>query len=143
MVAFVRSNVWVIGARKIASIIDKSCVSCIKSRKARAIQVMGDLPDHRFADVHPAWSCVNMDLFGPLEIRDEVVKRGPKVCKKVWGIIFVCTRTRGVYLDIASDYSMESILHAVRRLMATKGDVKFIISDHGSNLLAANKDGGF
>ena len=49
------------------------------------MQVMGDLPDHHFAEVHPDWSCVNMDLYGTLEIRNEVVKRGPKVCKKKFG----------------------------------------------------------
>ena len=93
---------------------------------------MGDLPECRVSEEFPAWSSVNMDLFGPLEVRDEVVKRGPRVCKKIWGIIFVCTRTRGVYLDVASDYSTESVLHAVRRLLALKGNVRLIISDRGS-----------
>ena len=45
---------------------------------------MGDLPDCRVSEEYPAWSSVNMDYFGPLEVRDEVVKKGPRVCKKIW-----------------------------------------------------------
>ena len=41
----------------------------------------------------------------------------------------VCNSTRVVYLDIAEDYSLESILYVVRRLMADKGQVSHIISD--------------
>ena len=140
VVSFVRNDIWIIGARKLASAFDRKCIDCLRKRQARAEQVMGDLPECRVSEEFPAWSSVNMDLFGPLEVRDEVVKRGPRVCKKIWGIIFVCTRTRGVYLDVASDYSTESVLHAVRRLMALKGNVRLIISDRGSQLLAADKE---
>ena len=108
--------------------IQKSIGGAVNGCLARS-QILRDLP------------CMeNMDLFGPVEIRDEVIKRGPRTCKKVWLVIFVCTRTRGVYLDICTDYSTESVLHVVRRLMALKGDVKLIISDCGSNLLAASKE---
>ena len=81
-----------------------------------------------------------MDLFGPLTIRDDCVKKGPRVYKKVYGVLFACTRTRGVYLDIATDYSTESVLHTVRRLMACKGDVRIIISDPGSQLRGADRE---
>ena len=42
----------------------------------------------------------------------------------------------GIYLDIAT----ESLLHTVRRLLATKGQVKTIISDCGSQLQGADKE---
>ena len=81
-----------------------------------------------------------MDLFGPLAIRDDCVKKGPRVIKKVWGVIYTCTRTRGIYIDVATDYSTKSILHTVRRLMGQKGGVREIISDAGSQLRAADKE---
>ena len=120
IVTHVRHDVWIIGVRKLASKIDRKCVECLSSRRALAGQGMGDLPDHRFLDIYPAWTCVNLDLFGPVEVRDEVIKRGPKVCKKVWLVICVCTRTRGVFLDICTDYTTEFVLHVVRRLMASE-----------------------
>ena len=65
---------------------------------------------------------------------------GPRIYKKVWGVLYACTLTRGVYLDIATDYLNESVLHIVRRLMAAKGDVCLIISDAGSQLRAADQE---
>jgi hypothetical protein len=38
------------------------------------------------------------------------------------------------------DYSTESVLHTIRRLMAAKGDVRLIISDPGSQQKGANKE---
>ena len=102
-------------------------------------QVMGDLPSFR-TEVKPAWTSVNMDLFGPYLIRDDCVKRGPRIYKKGWGVIFTCTLTRGVHLDVAMDYSTESVLHTIRRLMAAKGNVRLIISDPGSQLKGANRE---
>ena len=140
IVAHVRADAWVINCRKLASTIDRRCRVCIIGRSHRAAQLMGDLPSIRSDPISPAWSAVNMDLFGPIWIRDECIKRGPKVNKKVWGVIYCCTKTRGVYLDIATDYSTESILHTVRRLLASKGQVQMIISDCGLQLQGANNE---
>ena len=139
-VTFTRNDVWVINCRKFASSLDSRCKICIVGRRHRASQIMGNLPSIRSTEVAPAWSAVNMDLFGPIQIRDECIKRGPRVVKKVWGVVFCCTRTRGVYLDIASDYSTESILHTVRRIMASKGQITNIISDCGLQLRGADKE---
>ena len=100
---------------------------------------MGDLPDFR-SQMSPPFSVCLVDLFGPLEIRDDCVKKGPRVYKKVWGIVFSCASTRAVHLDVSIDYSTESILHCVRRLMALRGDVRLIISDAGSQLIGASKE---
>ena len=139
IVAHVRRDVWVVKARKIASSIDLKCRLCLEKRKRIDGQIMGELPTFR-SEIMPAWSAVNMDLFGPIIIRDDCVKKGPRIHKKVYGVVFVCTLTRGVYIDIATDYSTESVLHTVRRLMALKGNVKLIISDPGSQLRGAAKE---
>ena len=139
IVAHVRRDVWVVKARKIASGVDQKCRICLERRRRWSGQEMGELPTCR-SDMMPAWSSVNMDLFGPLTIRDDCVKKGPRVYKKVYGVLFACTRTRGVHLDIATDYSTESVLHTVRRLMACKGDVGIIISDPGSQLRGADRE---
>ena len=139
-VVHVRSDVWLVEARRIASQIDNKCRICLERRKKLAGQVMGDLPECRSNTIMPAWSSVTMDLFGPMIIRDDCVKKGPRVTKKVWGVIYTCTRTRGIYLDVAVDYSTKSILHTVRRLLGHKGNVREIISDAGSQLRAADKE---
>ena len=134
-----RADVWVIKARKLATVWDVRCKICLIKRQKVASQVMGDLPVER-TEIKPAWTSVNMDLFGPFLIRDDCVKRGPRVFKKVWGIIYVCTLTRGVYLDVCVDYGTESVLHTIRRLMNQKGDVKVVFSDPGTQLKGASKE---
>ena len=94
-------------------------------------QVMGDLPTFRM-DMLPPFAVTGMDLSGPLEVRDEVVNRGPKRTKKVWIVIFTCLCTRAVQLDIATDYFTESILPYGRRLLALRGSVQKIISNPGT-----------
>ena len=75
---------------------------------------MGDLPDFR-SQMLPAFTVVGCDLFGPLLIKDDVVTRGPKTKKKVWGVLFTCSSSRAIYLDVACGYSTEDLLHPVRR----------------------------
>ena len=91
---------------------------------------MGDLPDYR-SQMLPSFSVVCMDLFGPQEIRDDVVKKGPRKYKKVWGVIYTCTSTRAVQLDVATDYSTEAVLHTVRRLMAARNFVIIFFRSYG------------
>ena len=81
-----------------------------------------------------------MDLFGPWEIKDDIIKRGPKKIRKIWGIVYTCMSTRAVYVDVSIDYSTESVLHTVRRLMAFRGDVRLIISDPGTQLVGASRE---
>ena len=100
---------------------------------------MGDMPEWR-SEQNAPFSHVSMDLFGPIMIKDSVVKRGPRSNKKVYGVLFVCASTRAVYIDIAEDYSTESILHCIRRLQADRGTIRLISSDPGTQLQGANRE---
>ena len=139
IVTLVRREVWPIKVRKLAVGIDSRCVECKIKRKQLIGQSMGELPSCR-SEMLPAFAVVSMDLFGPLEIKDDVVKRGPKTVKKVWGVLYTCVSTRAVHLDIAIDYSTESILHTLRRLMSVRGDIRKIISDPGTQLVSASRE---
>ena len=139
IVTHVRNDYWVIKCRKIASIIDSQCVDCKISRKNMVGQVMGDLPEFR-VNLQPAFSVVGCDLWGPIYIRDDVVKRGRYSTKKVWGVLLTCTATRAVYLDVACGASTEELLHVLRRAMARCGTIHTIISDPGTNLVGAARE---
>ena len=138
-VAMVRREVWPIKARKLAAEIDSRCNICKVKRMHYASQKMGDLPPYR-SQMLPSFSVVLMDLFGPMSIRDDVVKKGARIYKKVWGVVFTCASTRAVHLDVATDYSTEAVIHTVRRLMAVRGDVRMIISDPGTQLVGASNE---
>ena len=62
--------------------LDSKCKICLIRRKKLASQVMGDLPECHYSPIRPAWTSITMDLFGPLAIRDDCVKKGPRVIKK-------------------------------------------------------------
>ena len=135
----VRREFWIPSLRRIAAQIDKNCKFCLILRKKVVSQMMGDLPMFISVPSKP-FENVNLDLFGPITIKDSVVKRGARVRKKIWGILFVCCGTRAIYLDFAEDYSTSSVLHCLRRLMADKGNVSRITSDPGTQLKGAAKE---
>ena len=138
-VTFIRNEVWPIKVRKIAASVDSRCRICAEKRKRFAKQEMGVLPDFR-SEIRPSFAVTCMDLFGPYDIRDDCVKKGPRIYKKVYGVIFTCASTRAVHLDVAVDYSTEAVIHTLRRLMAVRGDVRMIISDPGSQLVGASRE---
>ena len=138
-VAHVRNDVWIPRVRKLASEIDKRCKICLIKRNKVSSQLMGNLPEFRF-EMASAFTAVCMDLFGPIIIKDDCVKKGSKIYKKVFGVMFTCTASRAVHIDVAIDYSTEAILHTLRRLMSLRGDVKLIVSDPGSQLVGASKE---
>ena len=98
----VRNDVWPIKVRKLATSINSRCFDCKMKRKQFAGQSMGDLPSFR-TDMLPAFAVVGMDLLGPQEIKDDVIKRGPKRTLKVWIVVFTCLSTRAVHTDIVTD----------------------------------------
>ena len=97
---------------------------------------MAPLPKTRLK-LSPTFHTISLDLFGPLEIKDTVKQRNKK---KVWGVIFNCTITRALYIDLTEDYSTEAILQVIRRFVAIRGCPAEIQSDQGSQLIAAAKD---
>ena len=139
IVTHVRNDYWIIRCRKIASSIDSACVHCKILRKKTTEQVMGELPLFR-TSMQPAFTVVGCDLWGPISIRDDVIKRGPRVTKKVWGVLLTCTATRAVYLDVACGNSTEELIHVIRRAMARCGRIRTIVSDPGTNLVGAARE---
>ena len=139
LVCHVRNEVFIPQLRRIAAYIDRNCKTCLIKRRKFAQQQMGELPDIRSQISPPFENCL-LDLFGPFIIKDDCVKKGPKVHKKVFGVLVSCTVTRAVYLDVAVAYDTEAILHCIRRLKASRGNIKTITSDPGSQLLGASRE---
>ena len=135
-VAKVRLYFWIIGVRKMARTVVYKCVCCRRNKAVIETQVMGMLPEARLKPA-PAFHSTFLDLFGPFDIRGEVNKR---VRGKVYGLIFSCAVSRAVYLDIASDYSTPAFLMVLRRFVSLRGYPSLIISDPGSQLVAASKE---
>ena len=130
-----RNTAWITQVNKAAKKIVKKCCKCRRLRKEEMGQQMAPIPENR---VGPAaiFSTIAVDMFGPLEYRDAVKKR---TTGKGWGVIFVCTATSAIYLDLTESYSTDSFLQTLSRFMCTHGAPSRIISDRGEQLVAARK----
>jgi hypothetical protein len=58
---------------------------------------------------------------------------------KGWGVIFVCTASSAIHLELTESYSTDAFLQALRRFMCLHGTPHTIISDRGEQLVAASR----
>ena len=131
-----RRKFWVVRGRRLSEKIKRNCYRCRILDKKLAEQQMAPLPTSR-TKIAPTFHITSMDLFGPIEIRDTVKQR---TRKKVWGVIFNCTVTRAMFIDLTEDYGTDSILQTLRRFICIRGCPSEIQSDQGSQLIAAAKE---
>ena len=135
-IAKVRSKYWVIGISKLMKKMISSSVKCRKKLKLTCKQIMSTLPIERIKP-SPPFTNVGVDYFGPFTIKGEVQKR---VRGKCFGVIITCLVVRGVYIDIAKDYSTDGFLQVLRRYSSFRGWPSTIFSDEGSQLVRASKE---
>lgn len=133
-----RNVAWVIKGRRIAKQEKKNCFRCKIRDKVPEKQIMAPLPEHRLPPA-PVFHSTAVDLFGPLEVVDTVKRRTSRKC---WGVVFVCTVTSAVHLEVTEDYSCDSFLLCLRRFMNVRGTPARFQSDPGTQLMAAAKELG-
>ena len=107
--------------------------------KTTASQIMGKLSPH-VANQAPPFSAVSLDLFGPL-LATGVGGHGRKVFK-TWGLLFSCLATKAVSLWLAAGYSKKDFMICFDKQTAVYGLPAFIVSDRGTQLMAAEKEIG-
>jgi hypothetical protein len=135
MVMRSKSHVWVIAARRLAKVIRNNCFFCKRLFKVTGEQVMAPQPEHWMGPA-PVFSSTAVDLFGPLTFNGTVNKRSTA---KAWGVVFVCTATSLVHVEITESYSTDAFLLALGRFMALHGAPRRFQSDQGTQLVAASK----
>ena len=59
---------------------------------------------------------------------------------KVWIVLFNCTATRAVDLEVTPGYDEDSFVQSLHKFMNRRGAPKQIISDQGTQLVSASKD---
>ena len=94
---------------------------------------MADLPLERTREVAPFTYC-GVDVFGPYRI-----KEGRKVHKR-WCSLFTCFSSRAVHLETTYKMDTDSCISALRRFLATRGKVRTIRSDGGTNFVGASNE---
>ncbi|GFX98322.1 integrase catalytic domain-containing protein [Trichonephila clavipes] len=72
-----------------------------------------------------------VDLAGPILLRNR---------DKVWIEIFTCGVYRAIHFELVSDFSTQSFLLALKRVISRRGRVKTIYSDNGTNFVGRNNE---
>ena len=134
--AKLRSRFWIPKVKGIINRVKSRCVTCKKKYKVKETQQMGQMADARIRPA-PAFYMCAVDLFGPLVIRDTVKKR---THGKGYGVLFNCLVSRAVYIDLAEGYDVGSFLMVLRRFVSIRGYPRKMISDAGTQLVAAGKE---
>ena len=101
---------WTVKAGNVAKKTKNHCVPCRKVDAKLLGQVMGNLPEIP-ENLH-AWSCCQMDLFGPFTSKSDVISRATK---KTWGVIIEDVYSGAVHLDVVSNYSTDAVLCTMKR----------------------------
>ena len=135
IVAESRRKYWIINARRIAKHICYDCVTCKRWRKKCCEQIMANLPESRMALGSSPFEYCAVDYFGPL-----LIKYGGRARKKAYGVIFTCLTTRAIMVDMATDYTTDTFLLALRRFISYFGQPKQMNSDNGSNFVGAARE---
>ena len=109
---------------------------CRRLKAKVAQQIMAPLPLHRMTTSLRAFTKIVVDFGGPFTTMQG---RG-KSRQKRYVCLFTCLSSRAVHLEMAYGLDVDSFLNALNRMMNRRGVPSEIISDNGTNFVAANKE---
>ena len=84
----------------------------------------------------PVFGSTCLDLFVPIQIKYTVKRRFSNDCYGT-GVIFCCTVTAAIHLEVAEDYSTDAFLMCLKQFINFRGNPFKINSDPGTQLQAA------
>lgn len=96
---------------------------------------MGDLPAPRVIPSRPFLN-TSIDYAGPVWLR-AIKDRGLKA-SKAFITVFICLSSRAVHLDVASDYSADVFLAALRRFVARRALCRTLYNDCSTNFVGVD-----
>lgn len=134
VLALVRQEFWIIGARDLVRKVLKECRMCRKLFSVPAGQRMANLPIDRLVPYEPPFSSVGVDVFGPF-----LVRQGRSDPKR-YGCIFTCLRCRAIHIEVLASLETNSFINALQRFVSRRGQVREIQSDNGTNFTGAQRE---
>lgn len=138
MLSKLRQKYWIPNISNSANSLSRKliheCVACRRLHANIGQQKMADLPSDRVAPDLPPFTCVEVDYFGPIEI-----KRGRATLNR-YGVIFTCLASRAVHLKVAYSLNTDSCINAFRRFISRRGQVTEFRSDNRTNFISSERE---
>ena len=129
-----REKCWTPRVRSIAKGVTKSCNTCKRFRPvAVASPPAGNLPKDR-TEGNAAFQVVGVDYAGPIRYQKMAKREG-----KAYIILYACSLTRAVYLELLQSQDTNDFLQSLKRLIARRGRPQKIYCDIGKTFVAAAK----
>lgn len=125
------AGLWIVKGTELINCVIHQCVICRKLRGRLEEQRMSDLPMDR-VKVDPPFTHVGLDVFRPWNIISRHT-RGFSAESKRWVVIFSCSSTRAVHLEVIESMSTSAFINALRWFLVTvRGSVKHFRSNRGA-----------
>ena len=129
-----REWVWIVRGKNLSKTVCSRCPICIRSKKKLCMQRMAQIKPQNVEICKP-WTFVSLDFAGPVVVKGIVNARARLKC---WILVYVCRNTKAVCLLATSSYDTSSFLLRHEEFVARNGAPKEIVSDCGSQLVAAS-----
>ena len=130
--ADVRRKYWIPRLRSLTKRAIKQCYGCKRFQvTAFAHPPTGNLPRDRTEGSTP-FQVVGVDYAGPIKYRTKMKREG-----KAYILLYACSLTRALYLELLPNLSTEEFLRSLKRLIARRGRPEKIYSDNGKTFIAA------
>ena len=134
VLANLREEYWVLGARVAIKREIRRCFFCQIRRAKLLYPYMADLPAGRVAYGEPPFTNCGVDLFGPM-----FIKQGRKRLKR-YGVLFTCLTIRCVHLELVDFIDTDSFIDALHRFVNRRGRPEVMYSDRGTNFVGASTE---
>ena len=132
--AAVREQFWIPRLRSLVKNVRSSCHGC-KRFCATSITkpVPGQLPEER-TTVGGAFGVIGTDFAGPVRYKRKSNTEG-----KAYLIIFACSLSRGVHLELPPNLETGAFIPCLKGVIARRGRPRIIYSDNGGTFIKAAK----
>ena len=133
--AFLRERFWVLRLRQVTRKLVNKCFVCkLIEGKAYSSRPFPPLPRHRINMDHP-FETSGTDFAGPLYVK--TLEFDQQTVEKAYILLFTCTSTRAVHLELVNNLEAPTFLLAFRRFIGRRGAPKLVISDNAKAFKAA------
>ena len=127
---------WIVRGKMAVRSHRHACVKCRRTWARTANPVMGQLPVFRTAPPLQTFSRVGIDFAGPFHTRQG---RGRTQLKR-YVCVFKCLQTGACHLEVVNSLDVDGFLLCFTRLCKRRGTPKEVLSDNGTNFVAAERE---
>ena len=134
--AVLSTRFWIISGREEIREWEKECNECRRRKAKAARQIMAPLPQIRLRLSLRPFAQTAVDFGGPfVTIQGRRSRR-----QKRYLCLFTCLATRAVHLEMAFGLDTDSFLNAFYRMVNRRGLPREMLSDNGTNFVAAERE---